>query len=895
MKRFLLSSILVFAVLSFQNILYSQINQDWKWVHPKPHGNNLRFVKAFSSTEWMVIGYNGTFMHTSNVGVNWDFYTNAGGFTPAKTYNSLQDGWFFNVSTGIVCGSNGYIARTTNAGLNWDMVSSGVASTLNGIHFVDASTGFIGYANNILKTTDAGLSWDSISLGVSASVNNIFALDVNHIYAPSSSGNLYVTKDGGVNWVRDSTGSGTLYDVNFLDANTGFVCGASGTVRITTNGGSNWTNIGTGVNSTYYSLYVTSSSAPASFDENFDGTAFPPTGWNVVNVLGNTVTWVRSVAQSHSSPASTLINYDCDSLGGLDWLITPRLLINAGDSLSFWIRTNDFGYPPDSLCVRVSTTDTALSSFTTRILYLAEGLNYPDTTQWGRYAVSLNSFAGQNIYVGFKHQDACGDGIYLDDVHIGSTGSGSAAVYVVGDTSRIFKSINFGTNWTAIDILSPSHKWTNAWYSMDINGSTMVVAGANGTINYSANGGTNWSELNSKISGGTLYDVWCENGTSKVWAVGSSGKSGIYFDQVLYSSNGGATFTNQDVGSSIATYRSLSMVNSSTGYICGNFSAVRKTINGGVTWDSIVTPIPTPQSLYKIDFTDANTGWVFSNAFLASGTIWHTTNGGVNWTQQALTDTLPNGPRIYSAYMVDANLGFCTNGYSAIHMTTNGGDNWVLQTLPVFFGPVINDICMINDNSGYLVGSNKLLRTQNQWLFIDTIQTPLTSTLIATKWVDEYNGFVVSSSGFVVRTTNRGDSWEFMPTSANSLSGMYAKTQDTAYVVGSGGTVLKLQKGPVGISWTNKVPVQYYLEQNYPNPFNPVTQFKFGLSGKAKVNLKVYDVTGRLVQTFFDNVQLNAGTVTVKFDGTNIASGIYFYTLMVDDNRIDTKKMVLLK
>jgi photosystem II stability/assembly factor-like uncharacterized protein len=894
MKRVLLSSFLILAIFSFQNILYSQINQDWKWVHPKPQGNTLRYVKAFSSTEWMAVGFNGTFMHTSDMGVNWVLYTNAGGLTPANTYNSLYDGWFFDASTGLVCGTNGYIARTTNSGINWETAVSGVAVTLNGMHFVNAATGFIGYANNVLKTTDGGLSWDSISLGVTASVNNIFALDANHIYVPSSSGNLYVTVNSGVNWVRDSTGSGTLYDVNFLDANTGFVCGSSGTVRITTNGGTNWTAIGTGVNSTYYSLYTATSSAPASLDENFNGTAFPPAGWKAVNVLGNSVMWVRSIVQSHSSPASAFINYDCDTTGGLDWLITPKILVNSGDSLSFWIRTNDIGYPPDSLCVRVSTTDTVLSSFTSRILYLAEGINYPDSAQWGRYAVSLNSFAGQNIYIGFKHQDMCGDGIFLDDVHVGSTGV-SAAVYVVGDTSRIFKTVNFGANWTAINILSPSHKWTNAWYSMDISGSTMVVAGVNGAINYSANNGTNWSEIYSKISGGTFYNVWCESGTGKVWVVGSSGKTGVYFDQVLYSSNGGATFTNQDVGTTTATFRSISMVNSSTGYICGNNSAVRKTINGGVTWDSVVTPIPASHSLYKIDFIDANTGWVFSNTFLKSGTIWHTTNGGGNWTQQALTDTLPNGPKIYSAYMVNANYGFCTNGYSAIHMTTNGGDNWVLQTLPVFFGPVINDICMINDDAGYLVGSTKLLRTQNRWLFIDTIQTPLASSLIATKWVDEYSGFVVSSSGLVARTTNRGDTWELMLTSVTSLSGMYAKTADTAYVVGSGGTVLKLQKGPVGISWKNKIPVQYYLGQNYPNPFNPATQFKFGLSSRAKVNLKIYDVTGRLVQTIFDNIQLNAGTITVKFNGSNLASGVYFYTLFIDDNRIDTKKMVLVK
>jgi len=59
--------------------------------------------------------------------------------------------------------------------------------------------------------------------------------------------------------------------------------------------------------------------------------------------------------------------------------------------------------------------------------------------------------------------------------------------------------------------------------------------------------------------------------------------------------------------------------------------------------------------------------------------------------------------------------------------------------------------------------------------------------------------------------------------------------------------------------------------------------------------LNVYDITGRLVRTLVNNAPLNAGTVIYNFDGTNLASGVYFYTLVVDDNQIDTKKMVLVK
>ncbi|HAX48617.1 MAG TPA: T9SS C-terminal target domain-containing protein, partial [Bacteroidetes bacterium] len=74
-----------------------------------------------------------------------------------------------------------------------------------------------------------------------------------------------------------------------------------------------------------------------------------------------------------------------------------------------------------------------------------------------------------------------------------------------------------------------------------------------------------------------------------------------------------------------------------------------------------------------------------------------------------------------------------------------------------------------------------------------------------------------------------------------------------------------------------------------------VTTIKFGLPKAAKVTLKVYDILGREVSILFNNVDLNAGIVTYDFDGTDLASGVYFYTLIVNNNKIDTKRMVMLK
>lgn len=86
---------------------------------------------------------------------------------------------------------------------------------------------------------------------------------------------------------------------------------------------------------------------------------------------------------------------------------------------------------------------------------------------------------------------------------------------------------------------------------------------------------------------------------------------------------------------------------------------------------------------------------------------------------------------------------------------------------------------------------------------------------------------------------------------------------------------------------------EFSLSQNYPNPFNPETVIEFALPTSGQTTLKIFDITGREVTTLL-NDQLTAGNHRVHFDGSQFASGVYFYTLR-STNQSLTRKMVLLK
>jgi hypothetical protein len=90
------------------------------------------------------------------------------------------------------------------------------------------------------------------------------------------------------------------------------------------------------------------------------------------------------------------------------------------------------------------------------------------------------------------------------------------------------------------------------------------------------------------------------------------------------------------------------------------------------------------------------------------------------------------------------------------------------------------------------------------------------------------------------------------------------------------------------------------LEQNYPNPFNPDTTIKFFIPKLASsnraaqnVSLKIYDILGRRVASLV-NESKYPGSYEVKFNASNLRSGIYFYELIAG-NFTQTKKMILMK
>ncbi|MCJ7552816.1 MAG: T9SS type A sorting domain-containing protein [Ignavibacteriaceae bacterium] len=89
------------------------------------------------------------------------------------------------------------------------------------------------------------------------------------------------------------------------------------------------------------------------------------------------------------------------------------------------------------------------------------------------------------------------------------------------------------------------------------------------------------------------------------------------------------------------------------------------------------------------------------------------------------------------------------------------------------------------------------------------------------------------------------------------------------------------------------VPDAYQLLQNYPNPFNPETNIRYSVPKGTQVTLKVYDVLGNEVATLVNEFK-NAGEYNMRWQASNVSSGVYFYELRTDEF-VKINKMILLR
>ena len=370
-----------------------------------------------------------------------------------------------------------------------------------------------------------------------------------------------------------------------------------------------------------------------------------------------------------------------------------------------------------------------------------------------------------------------------------------------------------------------------------------------------------------------------------------------------------------------ADFNRVIFLNESTGFVCGGSGSgteyLYKSTNAGKNWFLISTPNVITWNDMFIENED--TIWLANESGFDGG-LFRTSNGGINWELKFFS-TLYNPLKIY---MYNSRIGYiCESDY--LFKTTNSGDNWILQPGKQAFRDIYfaDSLLGWKSNSADLI-NDTLVKTTNGGLNWFNIDVPRSGAIYGGN-ISRFNGMryfshinkdtiwgsggAISYPGNVYRailfkSNNGGLNWLIqIPDTAFRFSGFFFniflnKNHGWAYQTNYKGIYTTTGGDSTFFTSIDEAvfsqPDNFILKQNYPNPFNPVTTIEYEISSKGFINLSVYNIQGKKQTELVNKIQ-NTGNYKVNLNGSNLPSGVYFYTMFVNGNRIQTKKMMLVK
>jgi photosystem II stability/assembly factor-like uncharacterized protein len=247
----------------------------------------------------------------------------------------------------------------------------------------------------------------------------------------------------------------------------------------------------------------------------------------------------------------------------------------------------------------------------------------------------------------------------------------------------------------------------------------------------------------------------------------------------------------EESSASTSNLEEVFFIDSNTGWIVGNTGSIQHTTDGGVTWATQSSG--STSDLKNVFFTNAQNG--FAVGF--NETLLVTSDGGLNWSSLAVGPGL--GSIFYSVFFVDSTNGFIAGTKGVLLQTIDGGLTWTDESSGIL--DFNRDVFFSDLNNGWLVGRDTILHTTDggtNWT-LQSYTEP--SYLKKVVFVDNTTGWIVGDNGIVLHTTDAGSNWNIQSsTTTENLNdiGMYSST--SGYISGRNGVLLFTSDA--GQNWT---------------------------------------------------------------------------------------------
>ena len=763
-------------------------------------------------------------------------------------------------------GDNGTILESTDNGNTWIQKNSNTTHNLNsisgqGIMFIAGDGG------TILKTTNSGDNWLSLSTGVN---NNLNGIDCSYpfVLAAGDNGVILRTTNGGTNWsLRPSTTTNNLMSISQWGA-----VGSHGTILLGVNGGNNWQQANSGTTRTLNS---------ANFNYPYDivrivgdsGVILKTTdngsNWSIMN--SNTLNNLYSLTWQYQTYTYMWI---CGQNGqilksndlGMHWFQYYPGIQNNLNSIYFYDCNTGWAVGDNGLIIH-TTVDTwnasqrQLDPNNISIWFWNDGTfnrspnNWLGGFEWPKGSGKMARFSsGLIIAAKIQNDTLVSNAHYDSDFFPGYTDNNGVPAGKNDPNYRMYR-VNYSVND------SDRQKWPNALLGNSDQGAPVYYDDQSQSWkpNDFADQTMFCSYTDSYPESHMAYNTHTQPLKADVKMVSWSFSNGIEMSNISYTEFtviNRSTHTWSDVYLGIWSDDDLGFATDDKEGTDTNYQ-MAYTYNG-YNNDPVYGDAPPAVGMVTIVSTARYTGNYNDTLIICEGKIRKTK---VGWKQTGMNSVVI----------------FSDDGIEPIN---HGQSYCVASGLQKDGTPLINPIT--NQPTTFQFSGDPVQNTG--WL----CPSPMDQRF----W-----------QGFGPVNMNPGDTQiivvaQVIARGTSNINSITALRQYAQVAIDNYKNCFENE--PIGIENTqNEVPTKFNLEQNYPNPFNPTTKINFSIplnkGGQRglSVKLTIYDILGREVATPINQL-MKPGKYEVDWDGSNFASGVYFYKLEAG-SFAETKKMVLIK
>jgi photosystem II stability/assembly factor-like uncharacterized protein len=452
--------------------------------------------------------------------------------------------------------------------------------------------------------------------------------------------------------------------------------------------------------------------------------------------------------------------------------------------------------------------------------YIAGGIEYEGiimkTTDggvtWKRYLDGAFYYMNSIYFTDANHGFAVGaNGTFLKTADAGynwsvSTAGTSTSLwsvcfpdistgYAVGVYGSLRKTTDGGSTWTLLDSY-PRFQFVSVSFFDSNNGVASGYSSASGmNMMFSTHdGGSTWDSTQTS----NIIISTCITGAGHAHGAGDYGI-------LLKTSDGGTSWQPEWVCVTNRTIRCLQFIDSNTGYGAGGLSSntvpdstgfIVKTSDGGMNWTAQAVPVATSQ-LNSIFFTDVSKGVAVGNY----STILKTTDGGITWRRIPFTSMYTN-ERFTSVFFVNSTTGYIVSNKGSILKSLDGGESW--QKISSYSGSQFESVFFTSADKGYVVDySYGILITTDGGVTWDAVDIGSYEEFTKLVFTDAVTGYLIGYH--IWKTTDAGDSWSELSAPSSQYIDISFPEANTGYALNSYyGYIDKTVDG--GSTWTNLNP-----------------------------------------------------------------------------------------